>query len=127
MTKVLLVFAGGGLGSLTRYGATMLAVRLFGPTFPWGTLTVNLIGCLGIGVLFGLSDRGAVSPEARLLLMTGFLGGLTTFSTYALETTGFARSEQWIGAVSNLLANNVAGLALVFAGIWVAKKLALGS
>jgi CrcB protein len=127
MTKVILVFIGGGFGSAARYGTTLLATRLFGSAFPWGTLAVNLIGCLLIGVLFGVSDWGAVNPQTRLLLMTGFLGGLTTFSTYALETSGFARSEQLTGAVSNLVANNGAGLALVFAGFWLAQKLAPGS
>lgn len=127
MTKVILVFIGGGLGSATRYGATLLATRLFGSTFPWGTLGVNLAGCFLIGVLFGLSDRGALSPKARLVLMTGFLGGLTTFSTYALETAGFRRSDQLTGAVSNLLANNGAGLALVLVGMRLAQKLAPGS
>lgn len=112
---------------MARYGTTLLAARLWGTGFPWGTLVVNLTGCLLIGLLFGLSEReGVLSPSARLLLMTGFLGGLTTFSTYALESTNFARSGSLPGAASNVLANNMAGLVLVLGGMWLAQKILPG-
>lgn len=124
MIKFALVFAGGGLGSAVRYGSALLAARFWGAGFPWGTLAVNLVGCFVIGVLFGISEqKGGLRPETRLLLMTGFLGGLTTFSTYALETTNFARTGSLIGAASNLIANNAAGLVLVVTGMWLAQKL----
>ncbi len=127
MLKVLLVFAGGGIGSVVRYGSTLLATRWFGTAFPWGTLAVNLAGCFVIGALFEASAReGLMSPSTRLLLTTGFLGGLTTFSTYALETANFARTGSQFAAVSNLLANNVAGLALVLIGMGLARTVLAG-
>jgi CrcB protein len=101
-----------------------LAGRLFGAGFPWGTLFVNLAGCFLIGVLFALADpRPILGPSARLLLMTGFLGGLTTFSTYALESVNFARSDSIITALANIAANNVLGLAFVLGGITLVRSL----
>lgn len=87
MLKILLVMAGGGLGSLSRYGVSLMAVWLFGSRFPFGTLIVNLAGCFLIGLSFALADQGfsIMNPSMRLFFMTGFLGGLTTFSTYALR------------------------------------------
>jgi CrcB protein len=89
--SVLLVFLGGGVGSVLRYGAGAASVALFGAGFPWATLAVNAAGGLAIGVLAAHLDRGhgllGFGPaEARLLLMTGVLGGFTTFSAFSLET-----------------------------------------
>ncbi|MCC6129868.1 MAG: fluoride efflux transporter CrcB [Acidobacteria bacterium] len=122
MTQLALVFLGGGIGSVTRWGVSLLAARSFGTRFPWGTLAVNLAGCFLIGLLFSLgTERGLIGPSARLLLMTGFLGGLTTFSTYGLETVSFALSESRPAALFNILLNNVLGLALAVLGIWVGR------
>jgi CrcB protein len=122
MLKVLLVLVGGGLGSVSRYGITLLAGRLFGSSFPVGTLCVNLVGCFLIGVAFALgAQRNILSPSARLLVMTGFLGGLTTFSTYALESMNFTLSRGTFVAVSNILANNILGLILVLLGMKLGK------
>lgn len=127
VNKVVLVFLGGGIGSVARYGSTLLAVRLGGTAFPWGTLAVNLTGCLTIGLLFGVSEReGLLGPSARLFLVTGCMGGLTTFPTYALESTNFARSGSFFGGVANLFASNAAGLFLVMIGLWLAHKLIPG-
>ncbi len=106
---------------MTRYLATLLAVRLLGPGFPWGTLLVNLAGCFLVGVLFGLGTRTTLlGPSARLFLMTGFLGGLTTFSAFGLESLNAAR-ENALLAAANIVANNVGGLLLVAAGLWVVQ------
>ena len=123
MERVLLVFVGGGLGATSRYVATMAAARLWGTSFPWGTLSVNLAGCFLIGALFALGEKTEwVGPSARLFLMTGFLGGLTTFSAFGLETANAAGSGLGM-ALANVAANNVGGLLLVAAGMWVVKAL----
>ena len=116
MNKLLLVFIGGGIGAATRYGTTLLAGRLFGAGFPWGTLIVNLGGCFLIGVVLALAEKtNLVEPSTRLFFVTGFLGGLTTFSSFALETVVAYRSSTF-AALANIAANNVAGLGLVAFG-----------
>jgi len=101
----------------------VLAVRWFGDGFPWGTLCVNLVGCFLIGLFFALgSERGILSPSARLFLMTGFLGALTTFSAFALESVNFGRGGLSTVVIANILANNVGGLALVVVGMLVGRS-----
>ncbi|MGE0596930.1 MAG: fluoride efflux transporter CrcB [Hyphomonadaceae bacterium] len=84
MGHVLLVALGGALGSVARYGVGVLAARWFGLGFPWGTLAVNVIGGLAMGVL--AARVGPAEENARLLLGVGLLGGFTTFSAFSLET-----------------------------------------
>lgn len=123
MDKVLLVFIGGGIGSVTRYGTTLVAGKWFGTGFPWGTLIVNLCGCFLIGSVLGLAEKtDLVQPSTRLLLVTGFLGGLTTFSSYAMESTLAFRSSSLL-ALGNVLVNNLAGLALVVCGLKVTEMI----
>lgn len=127
MEKVLLVFVGGGLGAVSRYGTTLLAGRLWGAAFPWGTLIVNLVGCFLIGMAFALVEEGRFGgPSLRLFFMTGFLGGLTTFSTYSLECVTFAQAGVPWTTLANLAVNNAGGLALVLAGMWVVRVTVLG-
>jgi CrcB protein len=123
MLKILLVLAGGSLGALSRYAVALLAVKLFGAKFPWGTLIVNLSGCFLIGLSFALAERGfnIMNPSARLFFVTGYLGALTTFSTYALETANSLRAGTYLVMLANILSNNVAGVALVFLGMWVGR------
>jgi CrcB protein len=120
MGKFLLVLAGGGIGSTCRYGVSLLATRFFGTRFPYGTMTANLIGCFLIGVCFELAENTAwFGPSARLFFMTGFLGGLTTFSTFALETVIAERRGTDPVALINFFANNVVGMGMVLAGMWL--------
>ncbi len=123
MTNILLVMAGGSFGALSRYGVSLLAVKLCGSRFPWGTLAVNLTGCFLIGVAYALAERGStwMTPSMRVFFVTGYLGALTTFSTFALETTGAAGAEDHVGALLNMAAHNLIGLALVLLGAWVAR------
>lgn len=116
--KVLLVMIGGGLGAVSRYAVSLLSARLWGPHFPWGTLTVNLIGCFLIGLLFAMAERARwLTPDLRLMLVTGYLGALTTFSTFALETASAGRLGLTLQPLANILANNIGGLALVVIGM----------
>jgi CrcB protein len=120
--KILLVMAGGSLGALSRYGVSLLAANLFGSEFPWGTLIVNLSGCFLIGLSFALAEHGSfITPSVRLFFMTGYLGALTTFSTFALETVNSMRAETHLATAANFLSNNVVGSALVFLGMWAGR------
>ena len=115
--------AGGSIGALSRYAVSVWAARLLGTRFPWGTLTVNLAGCFLIGLAFALAERGLniMNPSMRLFFVTGYLGALTTFSTFGLETVNSLREGTYIVAVSNFLANNVVGAALVILGMLVGR------
>ena len=87
MNRFLLVLVGGGLGSVLRYATTLAAVRFISPTFPFGTLIVNLAGCFLIGFVHGLATLTArISPETRLFLTTGVMGGMTTYSSFNYES-----------------------------------------
>lgn len=121
VSNILLVIIGGGLGSACRYLLTFFATRWFGSQFPWGTLGVNLTGCFLIGLIFSLAGRNVVSPQFRLLFMTGFLGGLTTFSTYALESTNFWTGGEIATALRNIAFNNLGGFILILFGLWLGR------
>ena len=113
------VMVGGGVGAGLRYGTTLLCVRLFGAGFPVGTMVVNLAGCFLIGVAMALAERNTiVTPTVRLFFVTGFLGGLTTFSSYAWESVSVLRTAAYGTVLANVAINNVAGLGLVAAGFW---------
>jgi len=116
------IMIGGSLGALLRYGAMLFCTRVFGTTFPAGTLAVNLSGCFLIGLVMGLAEAGPfVTPAFRLFFVTGFLGALTTFSTYAWESMDAVRNASLGAALLNILLNNLAGLSLVLAGFWLTK------
>ena len=116
------IMLGGSVGALLRYGVSRACVRWFGAGFPAGTLAVNLAGCFLIGLALGLAERSAVfGPSFRLFFVTGFLGALTTFSTFAWETTAAMQSGAVGLAVVNILVNNLGGLGLVVFGLWLAR------
>lgn len=110
----LAVAAGGAAGSLARYIFVTNAVRLFGSAFPWGTLGVNIIGSLLMGMIAGLfSSRVALSPEAQAFFAVGVLGGFTTFSAFSLDTWILLESGQTARAALYILASvglSIAGL-----------------
>jgi fluoride exporter len=118
--KWLIVMCGGGLGAASRYGAGLLAVNYWGAGFPYGTLMVNLVGCFLIGLLFALAERTQLlTPNLRLFLITGYLGALTTFSAFALETVNAGRAGLTLQPLINVLANTTGGLSLTLAGLWL--------
>ena len=121
--KIVLVMLGGSIGALSRYGVSLLAAQLFGTRFPWGTLIVNLSGCFLIGLSFALADRGfsIMNPSIRLFFVTGYLGALTTFSTFGLETVNSMRAGTHLVTLANFLSNNLIGGALVFLGMLVGR------
>jgi CrcB protein len=121
MIQAILVAVGGAIGSVLRFYVGQWALRLAGPAFPWGTLTVNVVGCFVIGVFTEMIIRRLdASPELRLLLITGFLGGFTTFSAFSLDAVSlFERGAVVSGAVYIVasvglsMAGVIAGLALM--------------
>ena len=121
MVKLLMVGMGGFAGSICRYIVSDLSQRLFNdPFFPYGTLTVNVTGCLLIGLLGGLSEtRHIFTPEIRALILIGFLGGFTTFSTFGYEIFTIARNGLFVAALTNLILHLVLG----FTGVWLGFSL----
>jgi fluoride exporter len=118
--KLLLVMLGGSLGAASRYGVNAVAAKIGGTFFPWGTLLVNLVGCFLIGWLFALSERvRSLTPDIGLFLVTGYLGALTTFSSFALETVTAGRAGMTLLPLSNILVNNIGCLALTYCGMWL--------
>lgn len=118
MTKLAWLAAAGALGTLARYGVGGVVQRAVGGTFPWGTLVVNAVGCLLFGLVWSLAEeRLVISGEIRAILLVGFMGAFTTFSTFAFETSAMLRDAEWSFALANLLSQNVLGIACFFAGL----------
>jgi CrcB protein len=118
LINAVLVGSGGFLGALARYGLSGLVQRSSKlTTFPYGTLVVNLLGCLVIGAIAGLMEsRQAFGPEFRIFALIGILGGFTTFSTFGYETFAMMRGEEYFRAVANVGTHVILGLALVWLG-----------
>jgi len=117
-----IIFVFGGLGSYARYALSSWALNQWGLTFPYGTLLVNLLGCLLIGIIAGLpSSALSLSLPLRVALMTGFLGGLTTFSSYEYESFMLLLKGDSVKALLNLSVSVFFGLLCVFAGYWISR------
>jgi fluoride exporter len=125
MTQALLVAGGGAVGSLLRYYVGIWWLRAAGPNFPWGTLTVNVVGGFLIGLLAELIARKlGGSTELRLLLITGFLAGFTTFSAFSLDTILLLERGSFATAILYVVISVVFSLAAVFAGLLLVRALA---
>lgn len=123
MNHILLVAAGGALGSVARYLTGLLTLRLLGPGFPWGTLLVNVVGGLAIGVFAELiARRFDGSAELRLFIVTGILGGFTTFSAFTLEVTAMVERGHYPAAATYILMSVVISVAAVFAGLALVRS-----
>ena len=110
---------GSAIGGMGRYWCNGLVTARLGPEFPWGTLLVNVVGSLIIGVVAALSvslDRPWPGPEARAFLMVGFCGGYTTFSAFSLQTLNLLHNGDWVGAGGNVLLSVVLCLIAVWLG-----------
>lgn len=120
---VLLAGVGGFIGSGLRYAVTVGVQRMFSYSqFPYGTLTVNAVGCLLIGYIAGVAEaRQALDPSTRTFLVAGILGGFTTFSAYAIETLSLAQDAQYLTATLNTVLQVVIGLGAAWAGFALAR------
>ncbi|MEE8394767.1 MAG: fluoride efflux transporter CrcB [bacterium] len=119
---VLAVALGGAVGAATRYLVSGWVQNAAGGAFPLGTLAVNVAGSFIIGVVLQLATgRVVFSPEARLLLTTGFCGGLTTFSTFSHENLALLQNQYWLAAGGNTLLNVLVCLAATYLGLATAR------
>jgi CrcB protein len=124
MTKLLWLGLAGGLGALARYGLSTLVQRTSGATFPWGTLAVNVLGAFVFGLIWSLVEtRLVLSVETRVILLSGFLGGFTTFSSFMFESVALMTDGQWGLAALNLGGQVLAGLVAVFLGLALGRAL----
>jgi CrcB protein len=116
LIKILLLSAGGALGALFRYGLGGMVYKVAGTHFPFGTLVVNIIGCLLIG-FFGVlhQEKFILGPNLKLFLMIGVLGAFTTFSTFGYETWELMKASEWLKAGLNVFLS----VSLSFIGLWI--------
>ena len=118
------VFVGGGVGATLRYWIGGAVYRVMGSDFPYGTLLVNVLGCLIIGLLMPVfNERFLVQPKLRLFLTIGMLGGFTTFSTFSFETISLLREGSYLDGGANILSSLLICLGATWMGIVLGKLL----
>ncbi|MFN3371983.1 MAG: fluoride efflux transporter CrcB [Chloroflexus sp.] len=118
MNNVLAIALGAAIGANLRYGIGLWAAQRFGTAWPYGTLIINLLGCLLIGVLLTLAaNRLTLSEPVRLMLVTGLLGGFTTFSTFGYESFSLFNAGNWLAALGYVGGSVVGGLIAVVVGV----------
>lgn len=127
MREILFIGVAGALGALSRYGLSNVANRFISAGFPWGTLVVNVVGCFLIGYVMHVGLTTDLVPAAwRLAITVGFLGGLTTFSSFSYETVGLLTEGAWLAAVGNIVANLALGISATLLGFGLGR-LTLGA
>jgi fluoride exporter len=120
--RFLIVFFGAGLGGISRHAVNLVVLRVLGPGLPIATLTVNVLGSLALGAIAGyVSVRSHASPVVQLFLITGILGGFTTFSTFALEAALLWQRGQVLGFALYVLGSVSLSIAAVFVGLALAR------
>jgi CrcB protein len=117
-----MVSLGAIAGANLRYILSRYAAKLLGPVFPYGTLIINLTGSFIVGwFMIWTTERVLVDPRWRLLVVVGFCGGFTTFSSYAFESMAYLEQGQWLLMTTNILANNLLCMAAAIAGMALAR------
>lgn len=112
----------GAVGTLARYWVGIAIKHWLGDGFPWGTLVINVSGCLLFGVVWTLAEnRLVISPQTRVVVLTGFMGAFTTFSTFAFETTQMFAAAEWYRALGNLALQNILGLVAMVLGFAIGR------
>jgi fluoride exporter len=124
MQAAILVFLGAGLGGAARYGLNVTVTRMMGNGFPFGILLINLVGCFAMGMLAGwFALRGEVGPSFRLFMITGVLGGFTTFSAFALDSATLWERGAYGGALAYVVLSVGGSLAAVAAGLALVRTI----
>lgn len=124
MTQLFAIAAGGSIGAVMRYLVSTGVQGWFGKGFPYGTLVVNVLGSLAMGLLYELFlQRMSVSPEIRAVLLVGFLGAFTTFSTFSIETINLIEQGDLLKAMLNILASVVLCVLAAWCGLQVVRQL----
>ncbi|MEJ2213126.1 MAG: fluoride efflux transporter CrcB [Gammaproteobacteria bacterium] len=122
MNQLIAIAAGGAMGAVARFGVSTGVYAMMGRSFPYGTLAVNVIGSLLMGLLYVmLIERLSLSPEFRAILLIGFLGSFTTFSTFSMETLSLIEQAQLLKAAVNIVASVALCLLATWFGIIVAR------
>jgi len=122
-SQLLLLAAGGSIGTILRFFVYQTADKYLNKHLPWGTLLVNLFGSLAIGLLWGYLDRSSVSPAIRLFIFVGLLGSFTTFSAFAYDSFYLLNQQAFKLFFINLLLNNILGILLCGGGYYHIKNL----
>ncbi|MDI1256822.1 MAG: fluoride efflux transporter CrcB [Flavobacterium sp.] len=123
MKVILAIGIGSFFGGVIRYQLSQFIQSKIVSGFPFGTFTVNIIGCFCIGLVFALTERGNLSAEWKLIITTGLLGGFTTFSAFSMETVTLLRDGQLLYATGYAVSSVITGLLATFAGIFSVKFL----
>lgn len=124
MNRVVWIFVAGGLGAATRYLVGLWAGKALGTAFPYGTLIVNLAGCFLIAFIMHVALATTLIPATlRLTLTTGFLGGLTTYSSFNYETTRLLEERAWTTGLTNVAATTLGCFVAGLAGLFLARRL----
>lgn len=124
LQNYLIVFFGAGIGGVLRYWGSNFVYKFLSPTFPYGTLFVNVLGSFIIGlVMYYLDTNKLINQDLRIFLTIGFCGGLTTFSTFSFETINFLRDSEFLYAGLNILANIFLTLLVLFVTFKISKSL----
>jgi CrcB protein len=126
--QILLIALAGSVGALSRYGLSTLVLHISGDKFPFGTLTVNVLGCFLIGFVMHIAQTTEIlSEDIKMAVTVGFLGALTTFSTFSLETYKYIEDSQWLLAGANVALNVILGLIATIIGLAAARLIVGGS
>jgi fluoride exporter len=124
MINLLLVAAGGAIGAGLRHVVNFIALRLVGPSFPWGTMAINIVGSFAMGLFIAtLARRYGGSNELRLFVATGILGGFTTFSAFSLDFATLWERGATLPAFGYALASLIGAIIALFLGLWLARSL----
>jgi len=124
LTKILWIALGGAAGTLMRYGLGGMVQRLAGGSFPWGTFAVNMAGTFLFGLVWSAAEeRMLIGPGARAVVLVGFMGAFTTFSTFMFETGALARDSEWALAFGNMALQNGVGIVCLFLGLFAGRAL----